>query len=193
MDAERKIVELVEALQKEIDPSRCEELATLIFKEIVPFLVVTIQGEVYDSEVHDVLSKTLEAIFKNFDKARAKSDKPFKAWCKGIAIHKAIDLRRKRRNKKHEDIETFSPKEIEASVMATILDRTTHSGDRLDYEWALKCLKALRPYCRGVLWKHFMDEFDLDELGVIMQKKTSALRVQLKRCIRELFEAYNES
>jgi RNA polymerase sigma factor (sigma-70 family) len=182
MADENYIINLVNAYKLENVGVRREELAVLIYKAIVPRLVVYIRGEAYTSEVDDVLSKTLQAIFDGLDKVKAKTDQQFFSWCFGIAMHKAIDQRRKR--KKQEDIETFSPDDIEASVMASF--KETDLGQNLDFEWAKEHLKRLKPQCRYLIWKHLIDELDLNEIAALLKKTYDAVRVQMGRCMADI-------
>lgn len=175
------IINLVNAYKQENDGGRREHFAVLIYKAIIPRLVTYIRGEAYASEVDDILSKTLQAIFDGLDRARATTDQQFFSWCFSIAIHKAIDQRRKR--KKQEDIETFSPDEIEASFMASF--KETDMGQNLDFEWAKEQLKRLKPQCRYLIWKHLIDELDLNEIASLLRKTYDAVRVQMKRCLAD--------
>jgi RNA polymerase sigma factor (sigma-70 family) len=182
MGDENYIINLVNAYKLEIVNDRREHLAVLIYKAIIARLVTYIRGEAYASEVDDILSKTLEAIFGGLDNVKAKTDQQFFSWCFGIAFHKAIDQRRKR--KQQEDFETFSPGEIEASVLASFKESVL--GQNHDFEWAVKQLNRLKPKCRYLIWKHVIDELDLKEIAALLKKTYDAVRVQVSRCLEDV-------
>lgn len=184
MPDETDIITDVRAFQQEADRERRETSATKIYHAIRQKLYSFIKYKVYPSERDDVMSATMYAIFTSLEKCNATTDDKFIAWCRGIANHKVIDQRRKR--KPSQDLSTLPMDEIEGSVLASMEINPPSSGEKADLEKLMALLKRSKPECHDWLWMHFYDGIEVKELAALLRVKYDAMLRRIQRCLRRM-------
>ena len=64
-------------------------------------------------------------------------------------------------------------------------DEAPDAEEAADLAYALELLRAAKPPCVGYLWEAFALELSYPEMGQLHGKSADAMRMQVKRCLKE--------
>ena len=127
----------------------------------------------------DVVSEAIEVILKKLPEVKATSKLQFRAWCFQIARHKIADvLRSKYANR----VQPLDPAELVNVIEAGAEGSEMSLGIRSDLDYLLAILRASKPPCDEILWKHFISGLGAEELGMELEISKDAARMKIQRC-----------
>lgn len=127
----------------------------------------------------DVVSNVFLKIWKYLtqEKAKQKTIQNFRALLYSIARRSVVDYYR----------EKNKSKEIPIEFALNIEDTTMSNMDILqDYNSVLQNLKKLKDEYQEIIILRYVQELSLKEIGVILEKNASSVRVTLHRAIKKL-------
>jgi RNA polymerase sigma factor (sigma-70 family) len=159
-----------------------QNLAEAIFHRIEPDLRLFVFGNISRDTAQDALQEVLKGVAISLTKFKGGTEKEFWGWCYSIARNKMRDQFRE----KYSDLtQPMPPEEIWQLVEASAKAEPLSAGDRHDLEYAMKLLTSSKPECYDLLWKHFVNGFDYDDLAEVQGITYDSIRMKIKRCLIE--------
>jgi len=156
----------------------CKQLDRKAQREMVnhlsPYLYVICRRYTEQHEdAQDLLQESFIAIFNNIEKCRANEIAGFKAWCRRIAINKALGKKRKR---------SFTLEALSVVSVATLPEVQS----QLNVTDILKLLERLPENQRIVFNLAVLDGFVHREIAEMLKIKESSSRTILTRARQKL-------
>lgn len=155
-------------------------LAEQIFRLVEPDLRLFVFSAVVPNAADDVLQEVLKSVATSLATFKGNTDKEFWAWCYRIARNRLTDHFRKKASDRSEAIPT---EELWGMVEASAQDAPINIGDRLDLEYAMNLLVALKPECRDLLWNHYVLGLDYGEIAEEENVSYDNARMRVSRCL----------
>ncbi|MEO1261662.1 MAG: RNA polymerase sigma factor [Bacteroidota bacterium] len=160
--------------------SGCKKLNRKAQRKMVdhlsPFLFAICRRYAKNHEdAKDLLQESLILIFNNIEKCSAKTEIPFKSWCRRIAINTILGKKRKK---------TFSTRQVEENDFVKPI--TPAIDSQLHVEDILALLNQLPENQRLVFNLSIIDGYSHKEIAELLNVKESSSRTFLTRARRSM-------
>ena len=181
-DAMDELIKLVRSYRLTDGLGERLRLAEEIFNRIAPEMRVFVFSSVSPQFAEDTLQEVLKSIATGMKGFKGGSEKEFWGWCHGVARHKIHDQYRKQTTERLVSVE---PDELWQLMDLSAKDAPLTPQNRLDLDYAMKLLRATKPECSDLLWRHYVVGLDYSELAEENNLNSDAVRMRVKRCLDE--------
>ena len=181
-----RIIDLVKAYQQAQDEPQKQRLGLEVAEAVVSHLDLYIRKGQKPDFAGAVMEKTLYQISSHLHlfQIRSDDDRQFLRWCRTIARN---EIRQHGRKEGRQRTDAVDPLVLQETVEAA--PESMSAGDRVDYEYAISLLRAVKPPCYHYLWFRFAAQMSYAEIAEEFGLPTdNAARKQVERC-RKLAES----
>ena len=176
----KSLLELVRACQRSKTLEARLRFAEAVVGEVGPAMEKFIARRLRSDLVEDACQETLIAIATGLEHVTAKTDQACWGWCYGIALHKSTN--QWRAAGKHPAL-SLDLSEVQEGLEAVMREESIPAGERLDQDWALQMLKALKPPCADLLWERHGLGLSFAQIGEMHGLTPAAARMAVNRAM----------
>lgn len=166
---------MVDQYRKSGDPELLGDILETIAKDITLYVA----GRIPRDDIPDVRQNVLLEIAKGLSRFRGKTREQFFSWCYVISRAAVANHHRKRNRQPqtHPDLETL----LDMVDQSAARSRSSEEDIR-DAREAIELLRSLDPECAELLFKYYVLELGLDEIGEQHGISANAARMRINRC-----------
>lgn len=166
---------MVDEYRKSGDRALLGEILKTISEDVTLYLL----GRIPKNDVPDVRQDILLEIAQGLSRFRGTTREQFFSWCYVIARAATANYHRKRdrQPQTHPDLEALL-----AIVEQSAVRSRSSEEDIRDAREAIELLQSLDPECADLLFKRYVLELGLDEIGEQHGITANAARMRISRC-----------
>lgn len=175
-----EIIKLVKTYRFTTAADQQSRLLNEIFRQVYPKMNAFVRGAIAPNNATDVVQETARAIANGMRRFQGGTGAEFWGWCYRIARNKVADQLRRQASDRLQPVS-------EEDFRNLVDDRGSlpplSHGARVDLDYAMQLLAAVRPECRDLLWSHYLRGLDYGEIAAELAIAYDAARMKVTRCL----------